>query len=226
MSPDAKPALRPGDLNTLFDRIVKNAPGNKSSSELTIVGELDLHEYNMTNYTVHILSHPKDFEVTEVSPVIDSSSPPWVIKFENFLTDDECDTMIQLGHYNEFKRSKGMGPDATMEVSYDGIESDSRTSYNTWCGHYNGCRGSALPSRIHDRIERVLNIPSNNSEDFQILRYDVGQFYSTHHDFIDHQGKFFSFLLMLTQFLDSEQRIDEINFCISTLALSFSIFFL
>jgi hypothetical protein len=32
-----------------------------------------------------------------------------------------------------------------------------------------------------------MNIPPENSEDLQILKYEVGQFYNTHHDYIPHQ---------------------------------------
>ena len=33
-----------------------------------------------------------------------------------------------------------------------------------------------------DRIAEVTQIPTSNSESFQILRYEVGQRYATHHD--------------------------------------------
>jgi prolyl 4-hydroxylase len=32
-----------------------------------------------------------------------------------------------------------------------------------------------------------MGIPANNSEDLQLLRYEKGQFYRTHHDYIPHQ---------------------------------------
>jgi len=32
-----------------------------------------------------------------------------------------------------------------------------------------------------------MGIPSENSEDLQLLKYEVGQFYNTHHDYIPHQ---------------------------------------
>ena len=33
-----------------------------------------------------------------------------------------------------------------------------------------------------DRIERLLGVPQANYEQFQILRYEEGQYYRTHHD--------------------------------------------
>merc|ERR1711957_965047 len=41
--------------------------------------------------------------------------------------------------------------------------------------------------RIMKRLENVTQIPSDNFEDFQMLKYEVGQFYKLHHDYIDHQ---------------------------------------
>ena len=34
-----------------------------------------------------------------------------------------------------------------------------------------------------------MGIPAENSEDLQVLKYEVGQFYNTHHDYIPHQKK-------------------------------------
>jgi prolyl 4-hydroxylase len=36
--------------------------------------------------------------------------------------------------------------------------------------------------RLTQRIENVTAIPQGNYENFQVLRYNVGQFYRTHHD--------------------------------------------
>ena len=38
-----------------------------------------------------------------------------------------------------------------------------------------------------DRISNLTNTPKVNSEYLQLLRYDVGQFYQRHHDYIDDQ---------------------------------------
>jgi prolyl 4-hydroxylase len=36
-------------------------------------------------------------------------------------------------------------------------------------------------------MSKVMGIPAENSEDLQLLKYEVGQYYNTHHDYIPHQ---------------------------------------
>jgi prolyl 4-hydroxylase len=64
----------------------------------------------------------------------------------------------------------------------------------------------------------VLQIPSENFEDFQLLKYEQGQFYVSHHDYIPHQRdracgpRILTFYLYLS---DVEEgggtKLDQIN---------------
>lgn len=103
---DAKPALHPGDLNRMFERIVRQAPGN--STDLTADERKLLEATNTPEYTVTVHSRPSS-DATEISAAMDKSMPPWVVTFDNFLTDEECDTMVQLGYEYEYKRSEDVG---------------------------------------------------------------------------------------------------------------------
>jgi len=53
-------------------------------------------------------------------------------------------------------------------------------------------------------MSTVMGIPPENNEDFQILKYELGQFYNTHHDYIPHQKsnqcgpRIFTFYLYLS----------------------------
>jgi prolyl 4-hydroxylase len=180
---DADPALRPGELNKMFERIVQTAPGNRT---LTEIERKELLESGMTEYSVQVHSQPSNLPATETSAVLDKSLPPWVITFENFLTPEECQALIDLGHEYVYERSEDVG-EIKFDGSHDGVQSESRTSENAWCSNFAGCRKREMPTLIHDRMSKVMEIPANNSEDFQLLKYEVGQFYKTHHDFIPHQ---------------------------------------
>lgn len=165
---DVEPGLRPGELNAMFERIVATAPGNNTDIEIPV---------GMTNYSVVIHSRPTP---VDGEPIIDEKldleQPPWLITFNNFLTDEECEIMINLGHKSEYERSKDVGSLQT-DGSYDSIVSTSRTSENAWCSHQKKCRSQEVPARIHERIATVTGIKANHSEDFQILKYEPGQFY-------------------------------------------------
>jgi prolyl 4-hydroxylase len=147
----------------------------------------ELAEQKMPYYTVHIHSRPAP--ATEISAALDKSMPPWIVTFDNFVTDEECDALVALGYEHEYKRSEDVG-ELKFDGSHDSIKSERRTSENAWCSDFGGCRPQEVPQRVHDRMATVMGIPANNSEDFQILKYEVGQFYRTHHDFIPHQGTF------------------------------------
>jgi prolyl 4-hydroxylase len=169
--PDAVPGLKSGDLNKMFERIVATAPGNRT---LTDDERRQLAESGMTEYTITVHSRPSDSPVTEVDVKTDKKLPPWVITFDNFLTEEECDAMIEHGHKEGYKRSEDVGKQR-FDGSVDSVKSKGRTSENAWCGSRSGCREADVPKRLHDRIAAITGIPPENSEDFQILRYEVGQ---------------------------------------------------
>lgn len=82
-------------------------------------------------------------------------------------------------HKEGYKRSEDVGA-IKLDGTVEGVKSKGRTSENAWCTTRGGCRNATLAHMIHKRMERILEIPAQNSEDFQILRYEVGQFYEVH----------------------------------------------
>mmetsp|Transcript_26557 Transcript_26557/g.64757 ORF Transcript_26557/g.64757 Transcript_26557/m.64757 type:complete len:555 (-) Transcript_26557:135-1799(-) len=182
ISEDAVPGLEPGTLNKMFERIVATAPGNRT---LTDEEREELKQNEMTEYTVTVISRPSEEPATEISAKNDKL-PPWVVVFENFVADEECDEIIKLGYKHEYKRSADVGK-LKFDGTHESVENNRRTSENSWCSEHLGCRNETVPTRLHNRMSKILDIPSENGEDLQILKYEKGQFYRTHHDFIEHQ---------------------------------------
>jgi prolyl 4-hydroxylase len=184
-------AFGKGGVNRMFDRIVREAPGNRT---LTDDERRQLVESNMTEYAVVVHSGPgssssgssSNDDVDDLTVATDKSRPPWVITFENFLTSDECDALVQLGHKYVYKRSEDVG-ERKFDGTHGSIQSDRRTSENAWCSDKDGCRQETVADNVHKRMSAVMGIPSNHSEDLQLLKYEIGQYYRTHHDFIPHQ---------------------------------------
>jgi hypothetical protein len=195
---------RPGDVNRLFERIVRQAPGNRtwSGSSEPQRRRRQWHDEEeqqqqqqspmmMPLYTVHVHSRPDPQQqlshLSSSASLSSSSSPPppqlpWVVTLDNFLTDDECHDLIALGYEYGYRPSSHVGgSDETTTM---------RTSETAWCSDQMGCRWRDLPQRLHERITTVLDLPSANySEDLQLLKYEAGQYYRTHHDYIPQQGK-------------------------------------
>ncbi len=63
------------------------------------------------------------------------------------------------------------------------ILSSGRTSNNGWCT--GECERHPKVRNVLSKIEDVTGVPRENYESFQVLRYDPGQYYKTHHDFGD-----------------------------------------
>ena len=181
---DAKPALKPGDLNPMFQRIVDTAPGNRTLSDEE---RRELQSQGTPEYTVHVFSRPQASSWNAISREIDKENPPWVIVLDNFTTPEECKKMIQLGHEEGYERSKDVGHTQKFDGSFDAVQSRGRTSENAWCSERSGCRNDPIIQDVMNRIGRILDIDPRNSEDLQLLKYEKGQFYNSHHDYIQHQ---------------------------------------
>ena len=54
------------------------------------------------------------------------------------------------------------------------------TSRNAWCS--DACDRDAHVMAVMLRIQNVTGVPFANYEHFQVLQYQVGQYYRTHHD--------------------------------------------
>ena len=97
--------------------------------------------------------------------VQDKAFPPWFITFDFFLTDEECDALIQLGYKYEYKRSTDLAPGVRFDVTFDSVQSRSPTSENAWCADSTGCRQEEVAARVHERMSQVMKIPPENSEE-------------------------------------------------------------
>lgn len=124
-----------------------------------------------SQYDVDILSSPS------------TTGGPWIITMENVLGAREAHRLIELGHDAGYERSSEVGKVRAGFVDKDVTEA--RTSTSTWCRHEN-CVQDQTTLRVLDRLSQMTNIPQTNGEYLQLLRYEPGQFYKTHHDYIQH----------------------------------------
>ena len=117
---DVRPGLFPGELNAMFERIVRTAPGNNTDAKV---------EDGMMNYTVHVHSGPRPLEDDKepISLFRDLEEPPWVITFENFMSAEECEHLIKLGYDSKYERSEDVGP-LRVDGSFGSVQSTKRTS--------------------------------------------------------------------------------------------------
>ena len=169
--PEAPTALNPGDLQKLF------------------VNLTTLPEFTQYEPKIHSMPQPTLPNVQE---------GPWVVTLENFLTDIECETLIALGAVEGYKISQDVGK-KKFDGTYEGLINKYRTSTNAWCK--DACFDDTVTQQVLQKIEHVTGIPDQNSEYLQLLRYEVGQFYQQHHDYIPHHIERGEGVRILTVFL-------------------------
>eukprot|EP00804_Cyclotella_cryptica_P000358 CCRYP_008674-RB/>CCRYP_008674-RB protein AED:0.16 eAED:0.16 QI:143/1/1/1/0.75/0.6/5/454/617 len=167
--PKSEPLWKPGDLNAFFERVVDNSDGT---------GEF-------LKYNPRALSRPKLKSDGTPSPGNMEVEGPWVVSLDKFITNDEADRIVEIANQQGFKRSGRVeGPSAGSPIGV-GV-TDARTSHNTWCQE-ESCTKDPVVSRVLERIATVTNSTIDHSEHLQILRYETGQFYTIHNDYIHMQ---------------------------------------
>jgi len=100
---------------------------------------------------------------------------PFVVVFGNFLSECECDHLIEIAH-PRLVRS------LTVNNETGGDElNKARTSDGAFL------TGVETPiyKRIENRISEVIRWPKEKSEPIQVLRYELGAQYEPHHDYFD-----------------------------------------
>ena len=105
---------------------------------------------------------------------------PWILTFDSFIDDEEIEALLKGGEYGGFERSTDQGKVVASSGEKEKVVSTSRTSSNAWCRPE--CERLPGVRRVSKRIEEITGIPQGNYESFQILKYEVGEFYRRHHD--------------------------------------------
>lgn len=160
----------------MFERIVATAPGNASDATQLLAQEGAVQEDGTPYYTVTIHSRPEsDSPKPDENGIIatdkqkDLEEDPWVITFDNFLTEDECKHLINMGYKNGYERSTDVGT-RNVDGSFGKKVGQGRTSENSWCSSKSGCRQDSIVQNVLQRMANVTGIPSENYEDLQLLK--------------------------------------------------------
>ena len=114
--------------------------------------------------------------------VLMNESNGQVITIDDFITDEECDRLIELGGKQGYGRSTNVGK-MKFDGTFEEKTSKTRTSHNAWCTEE--CYKDDLVQNVLERIAQLTGIPDQNSEYLQLLKYETGQFYRAHHDYIE-----------------------------------------
>lgn len=150
-----EPTWKPSDLDALFEKWVTDP--EYIPYEPVVWSSPDPEKYGG--------GHPKG---------------PWIITFDNFVTDNEAADVIKGGRISGFERSTDQGAVINTSGEQEKVVSQTRTSSNAWCR--GECERLPGVESLTAKTERFTNVPRSHYESFQILEYGPGQFYRSHHD--------------------------------------------
>jgi len=176
---EAENAWEVGDLNRMFERL---------TTDPSMVQQ----------YTPTVLSRPS-YAPGDTAETVNYQLGPWIIMLDNFISPQEADRMIEAGHELGYERSKDVVA-VHKDGSFDDAVSEDRTSTNAWCIEPS-CAEDPMLLDVLARIETVTQIPLANAESLQLLRYEEGQYYKIHHDYIRHEQQSMQGPRILTAFL-------------------------
>mmetsp|Transcript_17120 Transcript_17120/g.49134 ORF Transcript_17120/g.49134 Transcript_17120/m.49134 type:complete len:297 (+) Transcript_17120:288-1178(+) len=106
---------------------------------------------------------------------------PWIVTFDHFLSEMECQKLIEHGITTGTGFSKSQVRQHEIDPTFNA--SSSRTSTTNWCR--DECYDDPEIKKVHERIEDLLGnvFPEKNFEHMQLLKYETDQFYNRHSDF-------------------------------------------
>jgi prolyl 4-hydroxylase len=131
----------------------------------------------MTRIEVVEIDDDIDINETIQEPNINTLNElPSVFTINKFITDEECQHMITI--------SKPIMKDSLVSDNKTGTISKGRTSKNAWIQHNH----DKITKQIGEKIAKVVDIPLENAEAFQVIYYGEGGEYRRHYDSWTHDG--------------------------------------
>eukprot|EP00040_Diaphanoeca_grandis_P001787 m.19555 g.19555 ORF g.19555 m.19555 type:complete len:389 (-) comp12515_c0_seq1:262-1428(-) len=139
-----------------------------------------------------------DPEIQRLYSPVALSRDPWVVQFDNFVSQQEADNIFTMVN-DKFEGSTVCGDlDDNGVIGRQTLRT--RTSQNAWC-NLDPCLNSIEHKTIQQRITHITGAPDYSMEDMQVLHYHEGQYYYPHHDTINDQIHLMCGPRMLTAFM-------------------------
>ena len=105
-----------------------------------------------------------------INNLLYSNKPPKYYTIDNFLTDIECEEIIEI--------AKPLLKKALVSGTKDGFISKGRSGSNCWLPHDT----SEVTLAIAKKISDLVKIPLSHAESFQVIHYGKDQLYAGHYD--------------------------------------------
>ena len=166
--------------NDTFKNVLKEHKDTTMPNKGADIAMIDHHEFELDDYYVLTYNHTEFYraKVAEnVSYTLDVlCTKPSVMRVLDLLSDDECEHLMKIGLHSGLDRST---------VGETQITNKFRTSSHIWVRR----DYSIIVDNIIDRIGDMVQIDGGllhtnaSAEDLQLVHYNEGEYYTTHHDY-------------------------------------------
>jgi prolyl 4-hydroxylase len=112
----------------------------------------------------NLFKKESDENLPEYAKLEDPYQKPFVLN--HLLTEEQCRALLSYAA-DKLKDSEVVG----------GLEKNLRNSKQCWLS-----KNDPMISEMYHKLAALFNIPFDNAEDLQIVRYLPGQFFKDHHD--------------------------------------------
>lgn len=119
------------------------------------------------------------------------STEPWVVEFPHFLSEKECDHLISLGE------KAGLKPSTVGNSAKNSHIDQARTSKTAFLKKAQ----DSIVRSIEEKCGLVANQPSTHLEPFQIVKYEPGQYFKEHHDYLYNESNGPKYQRSITMFI-------------------------
>lgn len=114
-----------------------------------------------------------DYDKNKITRLIENinDSNYDVIIIDDFLSANECDKLVNYSKTQDLIISETLG-------EYGNVTSDYRKSEQMWITD----EQNIIAKKISDFCESILNLPKENMESAQLVKYDVSGYFKEHYD--------------------------------------------
>jgi prolyl 4-hydroxylase len=113
---------------------------------------------------------------TEIDNEVVLFNDPKISTYDKLLSPEECEHLINLG--------KPFLEASVVSDSNGGHISSGRTSRTAWIDHFH----DEITTKIANKISKLVEMPIENAEKFQLVHYGLTNEYKAHYDSWDHNG--------------------------------------
>lgn len=136
---------QPGTSHRMFRRIVKD---------------------NSRVITIHSQPH----SINPIKPIADVNEP-WIVAIDDFLTQGQCDVLIELGEQTPFTSSASSSRRGRLSDD-DDDDSDMTDAFKTALCLSDHCREHFVMVQVLEKIRALTGIPKENYEHMQFNKYN------------------------------------------------------